>query len=226
MQKYDLQMHTVYSRSPNFTFIQDAFITFDDLAASVKREDLVGIAITDHNTVAGALKFSAYAKSINLPAVVIIGEEIRTLDGDVIGLQLQERIPPYRSIEETLDLIRENGGMAVAAHPYAKVGVGEKIIRRCRFDALETQNANYGEGVNSRARKLAEELSILQVGGSDAHEAKYIGNAYTQIPDGVSLTDAVKRAETNAILKQRTPHINYAVKMFNQLKYLPNRPVI
>ncbi|MGO9645147.1 MAG: PHP domain-containing protein, partial [Candidatus Bathyarchaeia archaeon] len=140
-RKYDLQVHTIYSMSPNYPFIRDAFITFEDLILQTKRKDLSGIAVTDHNSVTGALKFQKLVRSKNIELDVIIGEEIRTTSGDIIGLYLEERIPHGKSAQETLDLISDASGISVAAHPYARSGVGEDVVKRCRFDALETQNS-------------------------------------------------------------------------------------
>jgi hypothetical protein len=204
--------------SPNYTFIRDAFITFEELVVEAKRKGLSGIAITDHNSIAGAMKFQKLAKSQGVDLDVIVGEEIRTISGDIIGLYLEETIPFGKSAQETLDLISDGGGISVAAHPYARSGVGEGVIKEFRFDALETQNSKHGDVTNSRAQKLARELALAEVGGSDAHLTSNIGNAYTLVPDMLSLIDAIKHRKTCAIMEVQSPHISYPRKLLYQFK--------
>jgi len=220
MRKYDLQVHTVFSASPNYRFIRDAFTTYRDLVSQARMKGLSGVAITDHNTISGALKFANYAKSEHLPIEIIVGEEVRTSSGDIIGLYLQERLPPFKSVRETLDYIREQGGLAVAPHPLARSGVKENAVRNFKFDALETENANYGREMNTRARELAKTLTIAQVGGSDAHLAKNIGNSYTQIPDGMSLFKSIKQGRTEAVNERRNPGFSYNKRLLYQFKHV------
>ena len=106
--------------SPNYAFIRDAFITFEDLILQTKQKGLSGIAVTDHNSVTGALKFQKLVRSKDINLDVIIGEEIRTTSGDIIGLYLEERIPPGKSGEETLELINDTNGISIAA-PLCKI---------------------------------------------------------------------------------------------------------
>ncbi len=217
-KKYDLQVHTVYSMSPNYTFIRDAFITFEELIVEAKRKGLSGIAITDHNSIAGAMKFQKLVRSQGVDLDVIVGEEIRSISGDIIGLYLEETIPFGKSAQETLDLISDGGGVSIAAHPYARSGVGEEIIKEFRFDAVETQNSKHGNITNSRAQNLARELALAEVGGSDAHLSSNIGNAYTLVPDMLSLIDAIKDRKTSAIMEVQNQRIPYLRRLLYQFK--------
>jgi len=204
--------------SPNYPFIRDAFITFEDLILQTKRKGLSGIAVTDHNSIIGALKFQKLVRSKDIDIDVIIGEEIRTTSGDIIGLYLEERIPHGKSAQETLDLISDASAVAIAAHPYARSGVGEDVVKRYRFDALETQNSKRCAIDNSRAEKLARQLDLAEVGGSDAHQLSAIGNAYTLVPDTLSLTDAIKDRKTSAIMETLSQPISHARRLLYQFK--------
>lgn len=217
-KKYDLQVHTIYSMSPNYAFIRDAFITFEELIVEAKRKGLSGIAITDHNSIAGAMKFQKLVRSQGVDLDVIVGEEIRSISGDIIGLYLEETIPFGKSAQETLDLISDGGGVSIAAHPYARSGVGEEIIKEFRFDAVETQNSKHGNITNSRAQNLARELALAEVGGSDAHLSSNIGNAYTLVPDMLSLIDAIKDRKTSAIMEVQNQRIPYLRRLLYQFK--------
>ncbi len=217
-KKYDLQVHTIYSMSPNYAFIRDAFITFEELIVEAKRKGLSGIAITDHNSIAGAMKFQKLVRSQGVDLDVIVGEEIRSISGDIIGLYLEETIPFGKSAQETLDLISVGGGVSIAAHHYARSGVGEEIIKEFRFDAVETQNSKHGNITNSRAQNLARELALAEVGGSDAHLSSNIGNAYTLVPDMLSLIDAIKDRKTSAIMEVQNQRIPYLRRLLYQFK--------
>jgi len=111
------------------------------------RTDLAAIAITDHNTIEGAL----FARSLSdmYDFEVIIGEEISSKSGHIIGLWLQEAIPPNLSAAETVSRINEQGGVAIIAHPFANRAFGPfglesvgQAIYDVAFHALEVYNSS------------------------------------------------------------------------------------
>lgn len=135
------------------------------------------IAITDHDTLDGALwarDFMARHPEAYSRLQLIVGEEVSTADGHVLGLFLERRIPPGMSAAETVAAIHEQGGLAVAAHPYTcwmrwagLVGVGD-LIRELPFDAVETRNSNFTEVfANRRAERSAG--AKARIGASDGH---------------------------------------------------------
>ena len=142
-----------------------------------KKAGLNGVAITDHDRIDGALKMAKETKDF----LIIPGIEISSLDGHIIGLNLQEPVSKKLSMEETVDKIHELGGLAVACHPKAllKVSLGRKISRK--FDAVEVINASAFPFKRSvkKAHEIASTLKMSQVAGSDAHYAPEIGSAYT-----------------------------------------------
>ena len=89
----DLHVHTKYSRC---AFLDPAVI--EPLAL---KQGLDAVAVTDHNTITGALEVKRLAKKIT----VIVGEEIKTSKGEIIGYFLGEHIPPFLSPEETIKKI-------------------------------------------------------------------------------------------------------------------------
>lgn len=167
----DLHVHTCYS--------YDGLIKPEELIFHAKKAGLNGVAITDHDRIDGALKM---AKEIE-DFLIIPGIEISSLDGHIIGLNLQEPVPKSLSAEETVDKIHELGGLAVACHPQAllKASLREKI--HAKFDAVEVINASAFPFKRSvkKAQEIASTLKISQVAGSDAHYAPEIGSAYTLV---------------------------------------------
>src|SRR5205085_9083333 len=133
----DLHVHTRFS--PDSTAEPEAM-----LRAAAQR-GLAAIAVTDHNTVAGAERARAVAAQLQargeLPASfwVIEGEEIGSRDGHIVGLFLHATVPPGLTAEETIAAIHAQGGLAVAAHPCLRSGVGQRATS-LPFDAVETEN--------------------------------------------------------------------------------------
>ena len=122
---------------------------------------------------------------------VIVGEEVSTKEGHVIGLFLEEWIPPGMDAAHTVEEIHRQGGIAIAAHPYTNlmkwnnlVGVGDLILS-LPFDAVEIRNSNFTE---FRAnRKAARNLGMkAQVGSSDGHFLESVGRCFTVFPGGTA----------------------------------------
>jgi hypothetical protein len=176
--KIDLHVHTCYSR--------DSSITLKQVVSFAKKRGLDGIAITDHNTVKGALKLKT--KEI----IVVPGIEVSTLNGHLLGLNITTPIPAKLGIEETIDLIHDAGGIAVAPHPTAfyKSPPSRKVTS---YDAVEVMNASSVPFsiLTHYSRRFAEGLGLPQTGGSDSHYAPEIGAAYTVVESGASVDEIV-----------------------------------
>jgi len=176
--KIDMHVHTVGS--------PDAHTRTEDLSGIIKTKGLDGVAVTEHDNF-NALKF---------PDVLIIpGIEVSSRDGHVIGLGVRENIPASLSADETIQLIHEQGGIAIIPHPYDPVCECVKIAQlKSRPDAVETMNADALSFhiSNWLARRDADKFRLPQVGGSDSHIPQTIGDAYTII-DSASrdLTDVL-----------------------------------
>lgn len=143
-----------------------------------KRRGLDGIAITDHDTIEGALEARAHAGDGFL---VIVGEEVTTRAGDIIGLFLTEKVDgpdPVAAIEA----IHAQGGVALLPHPFSKtLGVDEQVARM--LDACEGFNHRYSaDDGTSEAAPFALEYDLTLTGSSDAHRYRDIGCGRTFVP--------------------------------------------
>lgn len=142
--------------------------------------DLDGFAVTDHDEVKGALKASKIAE--NSDAIVIPGEEVSTSDGHLLAIGIEQKIEPGNPFMETVQKIRELGGVAIAPHPFQKTRHGVSKSKIEDIDAVEAFNAWLFTGIqNGRARKFADKHGYPKVGGSDAHSLGIIGRAYAEI---------------------------------------------
>ncbi len=175
-QKFDLHSHTTYSK--HWFWGMDALNTPQEMVKVAIKRGMNGLAITDHQTVKGSLVAKRFAKRYR-DFIVITGAEIRTISGDVVALGIKEDVPDDLSLGETVEKIRRQGGIAVAAHPFAKF-----MVRKCvgdearRLDAIEVFNAGSCKGFqNRKALRYAEKFRMPKTAGSDAHCMRDVGRA-------------------------------------------------
>ncbi len=168
--KIDLHVHTCYS--------PDGITTPREVVAYSKRRGLDGVAITDHDTVDGALKLLGKTDIIIVPGI-----EVSSLGGHVLALNVTKPVPPNLTIHETIERIHEASGIAVAAHPFALLKGLRLTDTTLNFDAIEVINsAAFPFSLSTYLnRKLAVHLNLPQIAGSDAHYGPEIGFAYTII---------------------------------------------
>jgi len=182
--KIDLHVHTCYS--------EDATTTLKEVVYYAKKKGLDGVAVTDHETLRGALKLARKSQ-----LTIISGLEVATQSGHILALNITTLIPPKLSLTETVQKIHDAGGVAVIAHPAVvlKTGLGQKITSSSNIDAVEVINsASFPFFLSTYlARRLAEKLNLPQTAGSDAHHAAEIGTAYTLV-DADSNSDDVAEA--------------------------------
>jgi len=126
-------------------------------------------------------------------AEIVVGEEVSTLGGHLLGLFLNERVRPLRSLRTTIGEIHEQGGLAIPAHPlvpYPLCAQGWVIRRllsdrdpRVRPDAIEAFNPTMlGRPWHARVVRFAAEHGLPTVGNSDSHEAGAVGTGWTTFP--------------------------------------------
>jgi predicted metal-dependent phosphoesterase TrpH len=176
--KIDLHVHTCYSR--------DSSITLQQVVSFAKKRGLDGVAVTDHNTVEGALKLKTR------DILVVPGIEVSTSNGHLLGINVTTPIPAKLGIEETIRLIHEAGGIAVAPHPTAFYK-SPPSRRVSSYDAVEVMNASSVpfSVLTHYSRKFAEGLGLPQTGGSDSHYAPEIGSAYTVVEADAAVDEIV-----------------------------------
>jgi len=167
----DLHIHTKYS--------QDSLLEPKKIIKVAKRRGLNVIAITDHNTIRGALAtLNAVSKQDNL--MVIPGVEMRILDHDILCLFITEQPKRINDYAEFLDHARELNAVTILAHPYRKrKPLPLNLIEG--IDLIETFNARISHEANIKAKTLAHKFHKSEAAGSDAHLSIEIGRAKTII---------------------------------------------
>ena len=173
--RIDLHCHTRYSG--------DSLSTLDAILQRMDDRKLDMVAITDHNTIVGAQAFHAQA-----PDRFLVGEEIKARQGEVIGLFLEEEIPAGLTLQETIDRVRDQGGLVGASHPLdsqrsESMGLEALEAIREQLDFVEVFNARTTFARHNRqARELATGWGLPGSAGSDAHAPFEVGRAFVQMP--------------------------------------------
>lgn len=153
------------------SFSDDGLIDPKHILYIAKKRGLKTVAITDHNTIQGGLAARKYAQIVGIQ--VLVGAEIVTNDGDLIGINLQKEIA-FRNWEDVITNIRDQGGLAVLPHPFRGHHEPEKIAREVDF--IEVFNSRCTQKQNQDAEHLALKLGKKTIYGSDAHTGMEIGN--------------------------------------------------
>jgi predicted metal-dependent phosphoesterase TrpH len=175
--RVDLHSHTMWSG--------DSTTTPDEVEAAVVASGLDVLCITDHNAIRGAVELAE-----RLPCRVIVGEELRTHAGEIIGLFLTERIPMGIPPAEAARAIRAQGGVVYVPHPFDPMrrNMAEPALYELAgadlLDAVEVINAKTSlRSLNERAAQFAAEFDLAAGAGSDAHVPNALGAAYVEMPD-------------------------------------------
>ncbi len=172
--RIDLHCHTFHS--------SDSLMTFDGLLQAMDRRGLDMVAVTDHNTIAGAR--ALYARA---PDRFVIGEEIKTTQGELMALFLEEEVPPGLSAEETIIRVHRQGALVGASHPFDRlrgeaIGMDSLESIRQELDFLEVLNARMTFRKDNRlAREMAARWGLPGSAGSDAHAPSEVGRAYVDM---------------------------------------------
>ena len=168
--KLDLHVH---SESRRITFINAG-----QLRKHLQQNKLDGVAITNFFDISHAVSLKEELKEY----IIIVGQEIWSNDGHIIGLGLEKKINDFQSAEEVINCIHEQGGIAIAPHPYTFLGVGKKIMS-LPIDAIESFNAYMGAAIipNYLAKVSAIKRNITQVASTDTTDPALVGRSYTEV---------------------------------------------
>ena len=197
MLRCDLHVHTNFSR--------DGESSVGEILARAKTARLDAVAITDHDTCTGIGPAEEAARGSSPGIVIIPGVEVSTRQGHLLVLGVREPLPPGRHIMETIRLAREMGAVTILPHPYHmwRHGVARRVPESIgAVDAVEVFNSRYIVGsANRKAARVARRVKVAVVGGSDAHNARFVGYGYTLIaaePEVPSILSAIREGRTVA----------------------------
>jgi predicted metal-dependent phosphoesterase TrpH len=174
MWRVELHSHTIWSK--------DCVVDFDAVINLCRKRGIDRIAITDHNTAEGALAMHKRA-----PDLVIVGEEIMTTQGELLGYFLKESVPAGLTPDETIKRLRDQGAAISVSHPFDRLRKGaweEADLQRIidKVDAIEIFNSRCMFAAdNAKAIQFAEAYGVLGTVGSDAHTRMEYGRALEEM---------------------------------------------
>lgn len=195
------------------TYSSDSYISLQEIIDESKKIGLDGVCITDHDS--NELKKEAERLSLENDFLIITGAEILTYEGDLLVFGLEQIPSKMLSAQEIIDIANKNDGVVISAHPYRKNnrGIGDKNKYLKGLSGIEAFNGNTSFNNNLKGLKLAKELKLPVLGGSDAHYLGQIGDYatyfYNEIRSERDFIEAIKKRNVSIVSK----------KYFNEKKY-------
>jgi predicted metal-dependent phosphoesterase TrpH len=204
----EFHCHTVYSR--------DSSNSIQTLIAAARARGIDQLAITDHNTIQGALRAKERA-----PELIIVGEEILTREGELLAYFLTEEIPPRLSAAETIQRLRAQNAFIAVPHPFDRHRHGWRMEDLLAIlpdvDAIEVFNArSFRQVLNDRALAFAREQDMPAIAGSDAHSLVELGYARTLLPvfeDADGLRRVIRQGQIQARKMSALEHTRANLKV-------------
>ena len=196
--KMDSHIHSEYS--------PDSKSKIKDIIKTAESRNIDIIAISDHNTVEGLKEARKLTKNNEILAIPSI--EISALEGHILGFGCEENIKRDLPGGETIDLIHDQGALAIIPHPYCFYRHGllcKADYKDLKIDAIETRNARFIAGYcNRKAKNLSEKENYPGLGASDSHYYKFVGDCYSKIEcekDIDSVLSSIKKGKVEALGK-------------------------
>ncbi|HLC91542.1 MAG TPA: PHP-associated domain-containing protein [Candidatus Saccharimonadales bacterium] len=210
MIKVDLHTHSIASR--------DGGIKPAQYKAVLESGQLDCIAVTDHNRIDMALELHK-----SLGSKIIVGEEINTTDGELIGLFLSHKVEPGQHPRQTAEAIKAQGGLVYAPHPFETVRSGLSLKKLTGIgdlvDIVETLNGRaVFQNRGTQAAGWAKSRFKPMAASSDAHGYKGLGTTYTklsEIPTANNLLSLLYKAQ---LVSKRPPLHTLLHPKFNRIR--------
>ena|ERR1700741_1009228 len=195
---YKVDLHTHSSQSP------DGGITADQYRKALRSGLLDVIAITDHNSVAMGLDLNR-----EFGDQIIVGEEIMTTHGEIVGLYLSEKVPAGLSPLDTIKHIKDQGGIVYIPHPFETIrkGIAPHILESIAdyVDIIEVCNGRaFLQNRSAQAVVWARLNQKDSAASSDAHGYRGLGRTYSDLPQ-MPTRDTLLTLLDTAVLRTRNP---------------------
>ncbi len=199
----ELHCHSKSNRLSYFPWFYDSVQTVEEIIAKAIELKIKILSITDHDSLIGYNKAKEFIEKYNIDIILIPGCEITTKDGHILAYGIKTEIERKLSAEETIKQIHQQGGLAVAAHPFGPMGLG-RMVDKVEIDGLEIGSL-MTKRWNKKTIKAAEKLNKILIAGSDAHMTESIG-------DGMTLFPPVTKNWTQALEFIKAGNISYQSK--------------
>lgn len=211
----------------------DSFNKIEDMIAVARKRGIDRLVITDHNTINGALAAKELA-----PELIIVGEEIKTTEAELLAIFVQENVPRNLAPMEAISRLKEQDAFISVSHPFDVKRAGAWRQETWRdmlphLDAIEVFNARcYIDSYNTQAQDFAEKHNLAGTVGSDAHTLGELGRANFIVPvfeDAQGLREVIRQAQfitktSNASVRLYSTFAHFYKNVTNWK--LPERPTV
>ena len=222
------------------TSLSDGMMDVGALLEHVQEQTSLDVlAVTDHDDIAAGILAQELVRERGYRFQVVIGAEITTLEGHLLGLFLQHKVAPFQSLAATLKAIHLQSGLAIVPHPmsWLTFSVGQRSIDRVMnankagvyLDGIEIENPTIaGKLTREKVQRLnRERYHLAVVGGSDAHFLAAVGSGYARFPGHTAdeLRQAILEKQTEAISTEiDLKRIGYGALVKQQVRSLVVQP--
>lgn len=207
--KLDLHTHSIVSHDGGIT---------DRQYVRILQKKLDFVAITDHNIISNNLPSQP-----GLAPKIIMGEEIRTTEGDIIGLYLETSVPAGLSLADAIQKIKQQNGLVYVPHPFEKSRRGLQIKQlqqfKKEFDIIEAFNARSLSSLYAElSTQFARTNNIAMASSSDAHGVLGVGTAYVKVQEAPTRENLVELLRQGELVCKYASPIAYLYPIINRTK--------
>ncbi len=213
MLKADLHVHTCFS--------PDSATSPEEIVDRCLETGINCLAVCDHGAIGGGLALQKIA-----PFKIVVGEEILTPFGDVIGFFLSDELPGKLPLEDAIYRIKEQGGIVCIPHPFDYLrsssfcNKGKLVSVLPDIDMIEVFNArSITPGAGKQARHLINKYGKLASAGSDAHTMSELGSTYIEMPDFNDRDEFLASVAAGTIVGRRSSPLVHLVSTKNRINH-------
>lgn len=188
-QRAELHCHSTSNRLSYFPWFYDAVQSVEEIIAQCLKLNIKILSITEHDSLNGFKKAKEFVDKFNLDMIIVPGMEISTIKGHMLAYGINEEIYKKQTPEETIKQIHQQGGIAIAAHTFGPMGLGN-LVENLEIDGLEIGSL-LTKRWNTKTARIADKLGISLIAGSDAHMVEDIGLGMTLFPPKVDKWEEV-----------------------------------
>lgn len=176
------------------TYSKDSFLSLDEIVQIAKEKGLGAVCITDHDSMGLKEAAKEYTAKTGFP--VFVGIEYYSLQGDIVAFGIEEYPKERVSAQEFIDLVKAQGGVCFAAHPFRnnRRGLEEHLREVKGLDGLEVLNGSTSVEACQKAAEYAMDLGLFTLGSSDCHVPEKVGVCATWFPDTVQTMEEFLKA--------------------------------
>ncbi|MCB6202435.1 PHP domain-containing protein [Extibacter muris] len=188
------------------TYSKDSFLTLREIVELGREKGLGGICITDHDSMGLREYAREYSAEVDYP--IFTGIEYYSLEGDIVAFGIREYPKERIPAQEFIDMVKGQGGVCFAAHPFRNNdrGLKEHLLKVKGLDGIEVLNGSTSREACGRAGLYADRLGLATLGSSDCHVPEKVGVCATYFPEEVKTEEELLRAFKKGGLKPAYYH--------------------